>query len=55
MALVNQQKEQEMSIRKVFGASVTNIITTFSKPFGALIILANVSLAANTAFVTRMA
>jgi putative ABC transport system permease protein len=42
MALVNQQKEQEMSIRKVFGASVTSIIITFSKPFVTLIIVANV-------------
>jgi putative ABC transport system permease protein len=42
MALVNRQKEQEMSIRKVFGASVINIITTFSKPFVILILVANV-------------
>ena len=42
MALVNQQKEQEMSIRKVFGASVRNIVITFSKPFISLILLANI-------------
>ena len=42
MALVNRQKEQEMSIRKVFGASTGNIIVTFSKPFVILILVANV-------------
>jgi putative ABC transport system permease protein len=42
MALVNQQKEQEMSIRKVFGATTANIIITFSKPFVVLILVANV-------------
>jgi putative ABC transport system permease protein len=42
MALVNQQKEQEMSIRKVFGANTANIIFTFSKPFVVLILVANV-------------
>ena len=42
MALVSRQKEQEMSIRKVFGASAWHIIVTFSKPFVILILVANV-------------
>jgi putative ABC transport system permease protein len=42
MALVSQQKEQEMSIRKVFGASTLDTIHSFARPFLILILIANI-------------
>jgi putative ABC transport system permease protein len=40
-AFVTEQRTKEIGIRKVVGASVTEIVTTISKPFLVWVLLAN--------------